>query len=165
MSRATKRAQERRNRTPDEEVTDKTAFAQVAGFRTSVRLRTSEKVVFRTSEKGRTSDAGSNLLRRKCRKSENFRTSEMGVGWGRDLSPKLDFGRKISTWRTKLKGEKEKLGLRNANGGRSTSIASDPWIKTNKTTQNPTREQILGMAIFLWGFLNWGRTKQKEARI
>ena len=152
MSRATKRAQERRNRTPDEEVTDKTAFAQVAGFRTSVRLRTSEKVGFRTSEKGRTSDAGSNLLRRKCRKSENFRTSEMGVGWGRDLSPKLDFGRKISTWRTKLKGEKEKLGLRNANGGRSTSIASDPWIKTNKTTQNPTREQILGMAIFCGDF-------------
>src|ERR1044072_1230769 len=110
MSRATKRAQERRNRTPDEEVTDKTTFAQVAGFRTSVRLRTSEKVGFRTSEKGRTSDAGSNLLRRKCRKSE------MGVGWGRDLSRKLDFGRKISTWRTKLKGEKEKLGLRNANG-------------------------------------------------
>src|ERR1041384_438193 len=163
MSRATKRAQERRNRTPDEEVTDKTAFAQFAGFRTSVGFRTSEKG--RTSVRLRTSDAGSNLLRRKCRKSENFRTSEMGVGWGRDLSPKLDFGRKISTWRTKLKGEKEKLGLRNANGGRSTSIASDPWIKTNKTTQNPTREQILGMAIFLWGFLNWGRTKQKEARI
>src|SRR3954468_21802347 len=54
-----------------------------------------KKVGFRTSEKGRTSDAGSNLLRRKCRKSENFRTSEKGVGWSRDLSPKLDFGRKI----------------------------------------------------------------------
>src|SRR4051812_12966050 len=48
MSRATKRAQERRNRTSDEEVTDKTAFAQVAGFRTSVG--------FQTSEKGRISD-------------------------------------------------------------------------------------------------------------
>src|SRR3954466_14140512 len=106
MSRATKRAQERRNRTPDEEVTDKTAFAQVAGFRTSVGFWTS--------------DAGSNLLRRKCRKSENFRTSEKRVGWSRDLSPKLDFGRRNSTWRTKLKGEKEKLDLGNAKGSRST---------------------------------------------
>src|SRR3954468_5318345 len=120
MSRATKRAQEHRNRTPDEEVTDKTAFAQVAGFQTSVGFRTSEMVGFRTSEKGRTSDAGSNLLRRKCRKFENFRTSEKGVGWSRDLSPKLDFGRRNSTWRTKLKGEKEKLGLGNAKGSRST---------------------------------------------
>src|SRR4051812_12030706 len=79
-----------------------------------------KKIRFRTSEKGRTSDAGSNLLRRKCRKSENFRTSEKGVGWSRDLSPKLDFGRRNSTWRTKLKGEKEKLDLGNAKGSRST---------------------------------------------
>ena len=140
MSRATKRAQERRNRTLDEEVTDKTVFAQVSGFRTSVG--------FRTSEKGRFSDVRktSDVRRRKqpsakeMSKSENFWTSEKRVGWSRDLSPKLDFGRKSSTWETKLKGEKEKLGLRNANGGRSTSIASDPWIKTNKTTRNPTRE-------------------------
>src|SRR3954469_20359366 len=79
-----------------------------------------KKVGFRTSEKGRTADAGSNLLRRKCRKSENFRTSEKGVGWSRDLSTKLDFGRKLATLEAKLEGKEEKLGRGNAKGSRST---------------------------------------------
>ena len=43
-----------------------------------------------------------------------------------------------------MKGEKEKLGLRNANGGRSIREASDPWIKTNQFAPNPTNHKKLG---------------------
>ena len=71
---------------------------------------------------------------------------------GSRFEPETQFWAENLNLEDQIEGGKEKLGLRNANGGRSTSIASDPWIKTNKTTQNPTREQILGMAIFCGDF-------------
>src|SRR3954463_13487370 len=120
MSRATKRAQERRNRTPDEEVTDKTVFAQVAGFRTSVG--------FRTSEKGRIPDVRKRLdVRRRKQPSakemsevRKFSDVRKGGRLESRFEPETRFGRKMATLEAKLEGKEEKLGLGNAKGSRST---------------------------------------------
>ena len=104
-----------------------------AKFRTSVEFRTSDVRFCRTSVMRRTSDA---------------------VWIDRSGSGKHKIGEK----QEKLQGKRAKATQR---GGRSTRRTTRPWVKTNKFAQEPTRDKILGVAIFGGDFRIRTRTKQK----
>ena len=80
------------------------------------------------------------------------------------LAGTTDLAGKARIWGKVKKIFGGKTGVRakvTQRGERSTRRTTHPWVKTNKFAQEPTRDKILGVAIFGGDFRIRTRTKQK----